>query len=72
MTGKKSDSSPSPSNAPDAAQIKVLIAELAWHEEAAASIESRTGQTDTYHHETAARIRAELPKTDEVKDDKLD
>lgn len=36
------------------------------------SIESRTGQTDTYHHERAAQLRVALNQVDEVKDVKLD
>ena len=68
MTGKKSDSSTPLSKA----QYAALAAELDWHEQAAMSIESRTGQTDTYHHKRAAQLRAALNQVDEVKDGKLD
>lgn len=64
MTGKKSDSTTRLSKA----ERERLAAELAYHDESAAAIESRTGQKDTYHHETAARLRAEL-KQAEVEDD---
>lgn len=61
MTGKKSDSTPSLSRA-ERAQ---LVEELAYHEQAAASLESRAGMTDTYHHSRAAEIRAALVVTEE-------
>ena len=51
MTGKKSDLSPSPSEA--------VLAELAYHDEAAARLEA-AGNVDTYHHRRAAEIRAAL------------
>jgi len=69
LTGKKSDSLPSLSKA----DRERLTAELAYHEEAAARLESQ-GNTKTYHHEAATRIRAALAQSeqDEVKDGKLD
>lgn len=75
MTGKKSDFTTLPSEAeqPAAPLSKAaraaLAAELAYHDEAAAAIEGRTGQRDTYHHERGAVIRAQL---NEVKDAELD
>lgn len=63
MTGKKSDSSTVPNRA-------ALEAELAWHEEAAARLEMQ-GNTDTYHHQRAAQLRAELNMVED-KNGKLD
>ena len=66
MTGKKSDSSPLPSS-----RVAELAAELAWHEEAAERLEQQ-GNEDTYHHQRAAQIRAELKSVEVRKDGKLD
>lgn len=70
MTGKKNDSTTPLSKA----ARERLQAELAYHREAAASLEARAGQTGTYHHQRAAEIEAELAAAGtEVEDDgKLD
>lgn len=63
MTGKKSDSSTAPNRA-------ALEAELAYHEDAARSLEKQ-GNLDTYHHQRAAQLRVEL-NIAEDKNGKLD
>lgn len=68
MTGKKSESLAPLSKA----RRDALTAELAYHEGAVERLEQQ-GQTKTYHHEAAARIRATLAEHEhEVNDDKLD
>ena len=67
MTGKKSGLSPSLSSDDRA----VLEAELAYHEEAAARLGAQ-GNTDTWHHERAAAIRAALNLSEVTEDGKLD
>lgn len=68
MTGKKNDSLPALSKAARAQ----LVEELAYHEQAAASLEMRAGMTDTYHHSRAAEIRAALAEVTEEEHGKLD
>lgn len=75
MTGKRNDSTTQPSSPPKPltkAQGAALMAELADHESSAQAIESRTGQTDTYHHTRAAEIRAALAEVTEDEHGKLD
>lgn len=66
MTGKKSVSSLTLNKE----AVAYLTAELAFHEEAAERLEQQ-GNTNTYHHQRAAQIRAEL-KIEEVDNGKLD
>lgn len=67
MTGKKNDLSVSTSSPLTKAQREALEAELAEHEAAAGRLEMQ-GNKKTYHHEAAARIRAELEQN-EVNDE---
>jgi len=75
VTGKKNDSTnpqsdeAQPAPALSKAARERLAVELAYHDEAAAAIEGRTGQRDTYHHERGAAIRAQLS---EVNNGELD
>lgn len=66
MTGKKNDSSPPLSRS----DREKLTAELAYHTEAAARLET-AGNFDTYHHTRADELRAIL-NISEDDDGKLD
>ena len=71
MTGKRNDSTAAQSKELSAAERARLESELAYHADAAASIQRQSGQKDTYHHQRAAELRAALD-TPEVDNGKLD
>lgn len=63
LIGKKSDSL----RLPNKERVIYLKGELAYHEAAAERLEQQ-GNVNTYHHERAAQIRAEL-NLEEVRDE---